>query len=232
MKHQFKKIGWAAAVLAVVSGLTPSGLATSFTFNTDPFAGTTALTTPGRQVVAGESFISFSPATDTFVFDPSVFGVASPLTFANVPISSLPTTGANVVVLETFDNDANTATPFGAGQAADLIAAQVTVPGPGFFIYFNSGLDRPRLVYSKDLNDNTADLKILARLLNLTGQIGRDTLPTFTPANFTLTTDSSGGGSGSGASTVPDTSSNIALAVVAVALFGCWERLRRAPSDC
>ena len=34
--------------------------------------------------------------------------------------------------------------------------------GPGFFIYFNSGLDLPRLVYSTDLSDNTADLKVLA----------------------------------------------------------------------
>lgn len=69
------------------------------------------------------------------------------------------------------------------GNAANLIAAQVTSPGPGFFLYFNSGLDLPRSVFSTDLNDETADLKVLARLTNLTGQPGRDLIPTFTSAN-------------------------------------------------
>jgi hypothetical protein len=41
-----------------------------------------------------------------------------------------------------------------------------------------------RLVYSTDLSDNTADLKILARMTNLTGQAGINALPTFSAANF------------------------------------------------
>jgi hypothetical protein len=61
---------------------------------------------------------------------------------------------------------------------------QVTSPGAGFFIYFNSGLDLPRLVYSTDLSDNMADLKVLARITNLEGQ--RDALPTFTASNFAV----------------------------------------------
>ncbi len=97
------------------------------------------------------------------------FGVSS-INFVNTVASSIPASGVNTIVLQTFDNDGNTATPFAAGNAADLIAAQITTPGPGFFIYFNQGLDLPRLVFSTDLNDPTADLKILFRLTNLTGQ--------------------------------------------------------------
>jgi hypothetical protein len=162
--------------------------AATFRFDTDPFAGTTALTTPGRQIVAGESFINFSVLTDVFSLESTVFGTGGTVNFFNGPAASLPAGGLNVIVLETFDDDANPATPFAAGNAANLIAAQITTPGPGFFIYFNQGLDLPRLVYSTDLNDNTADLKILFRMTNLTGQTGRDTLPTFTAANFQITT--------------------------------------------
>ena len=162
--------------------------AATFSFNTDPFAGSTALTTPGRQIVAGETFINFSIPTDLFALESTVFGVGNSVNFANNVVSNLPTGGVNVIVLQTFDNDANPATPFAAGNAADLIASQITTPGPGFFIYFNQALDLPRLVFSTDLNDNTADLKILFRMTNLTGQGGRDAIPTFTAANFAITT--------------------------------------------
>jgi hypothetical protein len=174
------------AAVFIVASTTAS--ATTFTFATDPFAGTTALTTPGRQVIGNEDFISFSPATDVYAVDLSVFGVSS-LNFANNTIGNIPATGVNVVVLETFDNDANPATPFGAGNAADLIAGQITTSAPGFFIYFNSGLNLPRLVYSTDLSDNTADLKVLARMTNLSGQTGA--LASFTAANFTATPEPS-----------------------------------------
>lgn len=165
-----------------------SANATVFRFDTDPFAGSTALTTPGRQVVAGESFITFNIATDIFSLESTVFGAGSQIHFANDVVSSLPTTNLNVVVLRSFDDDANSATPFAAGNAANLIASQITTPGPGFFIYFNQGLDLPRLVFSTDLNDNTADLKILFRMTNLTGQGGRDAMATFTASNFEFTT--------------------------------------------
>lgn len=174
-----------AVVLLTFSG---TASATSFRFDTDPFAGSTALTTPGRQVVGGEAFITFSIATDIFSLESTVFGVSDSVLFANDVASNLPTSGVNIVVLQSFDNDANPATPFAAGNAANLIAAQITSPGPGFFIYFNQGLDLPRLVYSTDLNDNTADLKILFRLTNLTGDGGRLAIPTFTAANFDITT--------------------------------------------
>ena len=155
--------------------------AASISFFTDPFAGTTALSTPGRQIIGNELFVTFSVASDVFVLEPSVFGV-DPIVFANGLIGNIPTTGENVVVLQTTDDDANTGTPFGAGNAANLIADRITTSGPGFFIYFNSGLNLPRLVYSTDLGDPTADLKILARITNLSGNTA--SLATFTAANF------------------------------------------------
>lgn len=161
--------------------------AATFTFNNDPFAGTPALTTPGRQIIGGESFINFNIGNDVFALDSSVFGVGTEVHFVNDTAANLPSTGVNVVVLRSFDDDANTATPFGAGNAANLIASRVTTPGAGFFVYFNQGLDLPRLVYSTDLSNNTADLKIVARMLNLTGQPGRDAMSTFSASNFTFT---------------------------------------------
>lgn len=167
-----------AALLSLLVGLAN---ATVFTFNTDPFAGSDALTTPGRQIVGNETFITFDIANDVFAFDTSVFGaygVGDQVLFVNDLSSNLPSSGVNVIVLQ--DNTV----PFAAGLAADAIAAEITTSGAGFFIYFNSGLDLPRLVFSTDLNDNTADLKVLARMTNLNGISGRDALPTFTASNF------------------------------------------------
>jgi hypothetical protein len=166
---------------------TSTAQAATFRFDTDPFAGTPALTTPGRQIIGGEDFINFSIANDVFSLDPAAFGVNGPVNFVNAAAGNIPATGVNVVVLESFDDDNNPATPFGAGQAANLIANQITTPGAGFFVYFNQALDLPRLVFSTDLNDNTADLKVLARMLNLNGQNGRNSLPNFSAANFEIT---------------------------------------------
>ena len=158
--------------------------ATTFTFNTDPFAGSTALTTPGRQVVGGEPSIAFVTASDQFLFDLTVFGIGD-IQFVSDVVGNLPTGGVNVIVLQSLDDDANPATGFGAGNAASLIAAQLTSPGAGFFIYFNSGLNLPRLVWSTDLNDPTADLKILARMTNFAGNPGA--LTSFGASNFAVT---------------------------------------------
>jgi hypothetical protein len=138
--------------------------------------------------VGGEASIVFNIATDVFSLESTVFGVGNQVQFANGLVGSLPASNVNTVVLQTFDNDNNPATPFAAGNAADLIAGQLVSGGPGFFIYFNQGLDLPRLVFSTNLNDPTADLKILFRMTNLTGQAGRDAFPSFTQANFQITT--------------------------------------------
>lgn len=176
------------SIAAVFCALCGTASAAVFRFDTDPFEGSTALTTPGRQVVGGEAFIDFDIAADVFSLESTVFGTGNTVLFANNVAGSLPSGGVNVIVLQSFDNDGDSATPFNAGTAANLIADQITTPGPGFFIYFNQGLDLPRLVFSTDLDDNGADLKILFRLSNLTGQGGRDAIPTFTEANFEITT--------------------------------------------
>ena len=174
--------------MLILAGAVSIVNATTFRFDTDPFAGSDALTTPGRQVLGGETAISFNIASDIFSLESTVFNAGNEVLFANNVAGSLPTSGVNIIVLQTFDNDSNLATTFGAGNAANLIAAQITSPGAGFFIYFNSGLDLPRLVYSTDLNDATADLKILFRMINLTGNAGRAAIPTFTESNFEITT--------------------------------------------
>ena len=142
--------------------------------------------------------------------------MGSPVQFANGLANTLPTGGANVIVLQNFDNDANPQTPFGAGNAADLIASRVTTHGAGFFIYFNQSLDLPRLVYSTDLSSSDSDLKILARILNLSGPEGRNAIPTFTAANFDITTSTSA---------APEPSSFLMMA--GVGLLGVGYTLRR-----
>jgi len=180
MRLNYLTIGVALATLCSAAH------ATTFTFNTDPFAGTNVLNTPGRQIVGGEDFISFDTSKDVFSLDSTVFGTGNTVNFVNATAPNLPGSGENVVVLETFDNDNNTGTPFGAGNAADLIASQITTPGAGFFIYFNQALNLPRLVYSTDLSSSNADLKVLARMLNLTGAEGMNALPSFTASNFSI----------------------------------------------
>src|SRR5262249_5839088 len=99
--------GVAAALLAMCA----TAQASTFTFNTDPFAGTNVLNVPGRQIVGGEEFISFNPATDRFVLDIDTFGVKGPVNFVNQTAGRIPfADGVNVVVLESFDDDNNPAT--------------------------------------------------------------------------------------------------------------------------
>jgi len=178
MRSSILSLGAAALMLGA------SAQATTFTFSGDPFAGSTAPTTPGRQVVGGEPFIEFSAPADVFSFEGSFFAFVADIGFANGTIGSIPAAGTNVAVLRTFDDDNNAATAFGAGNAANLLAEQITTPGAGLFVYFNSGLNLARLVYSSDLSDNTADLKILARMTNLTGVPGQDAMGQFTADNF------------------------------------------------
>jgi len=173
----------------VLFSLGSAAHATTFTFDQSPFAGTNVLNTPGRQIVGGEEFLPFTPSQDVFSFNANAFGIADTLDFFNGTASAIPASGVNVVVLETFDDDNNPLTPFGAGNAANLIASRISTPGPGFFVYFNQSLDLPRLVYSTDLSSTTSDLKILARMLNLNGASGRNELSDFTAANFTIAPD-------------------------------------------
>ncbi len=167
------------AVLLLV--LVESADATTILFNTNPLTGNPALITPGRQIVppaGSEPFLTFNPATDVIALDPAAFGVGV-FGFANGLSTSLPMTGVNFIVLQ---NGA----PLAAGTAADAIANQLTQDAPGFFIYFNSGLQLPRLVYSTNLNDQNADLAVLARFTNLSGPAGFAALSTVTAANVNV----------------------------------------------
>jgi hypothetical protein len=174
----------AGAVAALLLGGTAQ--ATVFTFDTDPFAGSTALETPGRQVVGNELFIPvFDIANDVLAFNTKAFDIPDDLVVFNGLAADIPA-GAHVIVLGDFDADGDplNGIALNAGSAATLIANSVSTPGAGFFVYFNSGLDLPRLVYSTDLDSAEADLKILARFSNLSGQPGRDAMATFTAGNF------------------------------------------------
>jgi len=79
----------------------------TFRFDTDPFAGTNVLNTPGRQIVGGEDFISFNIAQDVFPLESTVFGVGNTVDFVNAAADLLTSGGVNIVVLESFDNDNN-----------------------------------------------------------------------------------------------------------------------------
>ena len=177
------RAGLFAAALTIVSPALPAGAAL-FLFNADPFAGTTALETPGRQVVGNELFIpDFNFATDLFAFDAAAFGIES-LSFLNSLAADLPAAGVNVVVVRDTDNDNDPLTAFNAGSAAGLIAAQINTPTPGFFIYHNSGLGLNRLVFSTDLSETTSDLKVVARLTNPIGSDAIALMPSISAANF------------------------------------------------
>jgi hypothetical protein len=175
-----------AALAALIAVSATGADATVFTFATDPFAGTTVLGTPGRQVVGGELFIpDFDIDTDVLAFGTGAFNLTQPISFFSGAAGDIPASGANFVVLQTFDfdGDATNGVLLNAGLAADLVANAIDTPGAGFFIYFNSGLDLPRLVYSTDLSSSLSDLKIVARFTNFTGDDGRAQMPRFTIAN-------------------------------------------------
>jgi len=194
MKHLITSFFTWASISLTAFGLTacggggddPRGMETGF--ETAPFTGSTALTTPGRQVFSGleKTLPGFDVRTDRFVFVANAFGLASPLSVVNTPSAGIPASGANVIVLQDLDDDNNPATPFGAGNAAAVIAGKVTTDGPGFFIYHNSTLKVNRLVFSTNLNDATADLSVLARISSASEQDAITALPGFNAANFSV----------------------------------------------
>ncbi|MEM6851412.1 MAG: calcium-binding protein, partial [Pseudomonadota bacterium] len=173
--------------------------ADTFVFNGDPFDGAD-VSAEGRDIVGGEDFIEdFDFASDRYLLDAGAFNVDLPLSFASLDANAdgadIPA-GANVIVLLNSDNDGDASTPFLAGTAANQIADLVEEDGAGFFVYFNSNLEQNRLVYSTNLNDAGADLKIVSRQTDLTGQDAIDALASFSEANFTLVGGDFDGGDG------------------------------------
>lgn len=180
-----------ASLALMAAAVHTSAHAAPVLFSTDPFAGSTALSTPGRQIFAGQerTLPTFSVEQDSFIFDIGAFSAyaVSSLKFLNAPSNAIPGSGFNVIVLQDIDNDGAPATPFAAGTAANVIASRIDTDGAGFFIYKNSMLDVNRLVFSTNLNDANADLSVLARIASPTGQAAIDTLPRFTADNFVAT---------------------------------------------
>jgi hypothetical protein len=125
----------------------------------------------------------FEIGLDQFVFDQSVFNVSGN---RKVSISSAAgiRDGANVIVLQDTDNDANAATAFNAAAAATLIADNVETDGAGFFVYWNSALGINRLVYSENLNEATADIRVLANLVDVSGAEAIAAIADFTARDF------------------------------------------------
>lgn len=175
------------ALLLVASlAMASSANAAAFNFASDPFAGTAALTTPGRQVIGNETSIPiFDFTADVLVLNTSTFGIPDGIRLFNGVAAQIPASGSNFIVLGSFDGDGNplNGNQLNAGLAANLIADSIDATGAGFFIYFNSGLDLPRLVFSTDLGSSDADLKVLARFTGLGGQAGRDAMARFSQAN-------------------------------------------------
>ena len=79
MKKQLVSI---LSTVLILAGVFSIANATTFRFDTDPFAGSTALTTPGRQIVGGETFISFDIASDIFSLESTVFSAGNQVLFA------------------------------------------------------------------------------------------------------------------------------------------------------
>ena len=146
--------------------------AASFVFNTDPFGAADPLDGI-RQVVNVQVSINFNPATDVIWFDPGLTGFTD-VSFARDLSGDLPTTGLNAIVV--LDQ------PGAAPAMHTAIANRLTDSGPGFFIYFNTVQNLPRLVFARDLGDPTADIAILARMENLTGSFAA--MQAFSSSNF------------------------------------------------
>lgn len=186
IKPFFRRSGLSALALVCLLPSSPA-LAADFVFNTTPFAGTNVLQTPGRQFVGGERIISnFNLSTDRLVFDPAVFGISPQLTFFSSLARDLPSAGADFIVLQDIDADGISANGIlnNAGVSANLIAGNAFNAGPGLFLYFNTGLNLNRLVYSPNLSDPTSDLQILARFTDQTGTAGAAALQQFSAANI------------------------------------------------
>ena len=184
------RLGRPAAMLAAAAltiGAAGSASAVTFRFDTDPFANSTVLATPGRQFVGNELFIPvFDLDEDVIEAEAIVFGIEPTVNFFNGFAADLPSGGVNFIVLQDIDadGDATNGIQNNAALSANLIAAAIDTPGAGFFTYFNAALDLNRIVYSPDLSSPLSDLKIVARFLDQSGPAALAALPLYTADNF------------------------------------------------
>ncbi len=139
----------------------------------------------GTQLGSGPDQLSdWAVNSDRFLLNAGDFNVAGSLSFINTLAVNLPSGGVNVIVLQDTDNDNDPNTAFNARSAAQLIGAEINQIGPGFFIYWNSGLGVNRLVFSADLSNGEAALTVLSAINTLSGQDAINALPSFSASNF------------------------------------------------
>ena len=158
-----------------------------FTYAEDPFAGQD-VSSPERQIIQNEDFITdFNFAEDKYRFSTNDFDVSGDVKFtavdANAEGASIAP-GTNVVSLLNSNNAETPDAPFLAGAAVNQIAELTSEDGAGFFVYFNSNLEQNRVVYSTNLNDADADLKVISRQTDLIGQEAIAALGDFSASNF------------------------------------------------
>ena len=159
-----------------------------FSYAGDPFAGQD-VSAPERQIIGDDedSITDFNFNEDTYRLNATDFDITGDVNFVGLDANAedaLIAPGTNVVVLLNSDDDGNLNTAFQAGNAADQIAEITSEDGAGFFIYSNSGLEVNRLVYSSNLNDANADLKVISRQTDLTGADAIAALDDFSADNF------------------------------------------------
>ena len=161
--------------------------ADAFGYGGDPFGGRD-VSAPERQIIQEEDFINdFDFAEDRYLFNATDFDLVGDVNFAAVDANAEDASiapGTNVVAVLNSNDAEDPNAPFAAGTAADQIAELTSEDGAGLFSYFNSGLEVNRLVYSTNLNDANADLKVVSRQTDLIGSDAIDALNDFSADNF------------------------------------------------
>lgn len=122
-----------------------------------------------------DSITDYTIGEDQFVFDRASLGNAN-LVFQKGNVAQIAD-GNAIVLLDSFA---------AAGAAARAIANNPNVVADeGVFVYFNSTLQKNRLVYSSDLGDG-GKISVLANLDNQLGATGLAALANYTAADFAL----------------------------------------------
>ena len=159
-----------------VDTLTGNGGADRFLFSGTPFTGTAVTAANGIQVFGKpDTLTDYQIGVDQFALDSSDLGINS-IQFQKGEADKIG--NGNVIVL---------ITPFaGAAGAAKAIADNANVTADkGVFVYFNSTLNKERLVYSENLGTG-GKISVLGNLDNQVGQAGIANLNSFSTADFTL----------------------------------------------
>jgi Ca2+-binding RTX toxin-like protein len=159
-----------------VDVLTGNGGADRFLFTGTPFTGTPVTAANGIQVFGkADSIVDYQIGVDQFALDSSDLGINS-IQFQKGDAKQIG--NGNVIVLTT---------PFAAAAgAAKAIADNNSVTADkGVFIYFNTTLQKERIVYSENLGAG-GRISVLGNLDNQLGQTGINNLNSFTANDFSV----------------------------------------------